>query len=129
MCYVVKLRTVNCLILLVFLRRYYTAFNYGEKTIGFLALNPRTGILSHNYELGWMDYIFYGCIGLIFGLLLSTLMTISYIACTKYNRVQRRGAGLFPASTNVNNSINNSGNSNGYMDQERVLADLEYAPI
>ena len=113
----------------VFLRRYYTAFNYGEKTIGFLALNPRTGILSHNYELGWMDYIFYGCIGLIFGLLLSTLMTISYIACTKYNRVQRRGAGLFPASTNVNNSINNSGNSNGYMDQERVLADLEYAPI
>ena len=92
-------------------------------------MNPRTGILSHNYELGWIDYIFYGCIGLIFGLLLSTLVTISYIACTKYNRVQRRGAGLFPASTNVNNSINNSGNSNGYMDQERVLADLEYAPI
>ena len=34
----------------VFLRRYYTAFNYGEKTIDFSA-ESTNWYSSHNYEL------------------------------------------------------------------------------
>ncbi len=118
----------------VFLRRYYTAFRYGEKKIGFLTLNPRTGILDSTNELGIIDYIFYASIGLIFGLLLSTIMTILYVSCSKCNKNQRRGVGLFPSSNaRMNNNLLNSStvqnNEINFADEDRVLAGLEYAPI
>ena len=84
----------------VFLRRYYTLFDYGEKTVGFLALNPRTGILENTDGLGWIDYVFYASVGLIFGLLISTFIMITYMSCSKWRIRQRRTVGLFPTSAN-----------------------------
>ena len=89
----------------VFLRRYYTLFDYGEKTVGFLALNPRTGILENTDGLGWIDYVFYASVGLIFGLLISTFIMITYMSCSKWRTRQRRTVGLFPTSANEIYSI------------------------
>ena len=118
----------------VFLRRYYTAFDYGKKKIGFLALDPRTGILDSTNEMGIIDYIFFASIGLIFGLFLSTIMTILYVSCSKCNKNQRRGVGLFPSSnarmnSNLLNSSTVQNTEINHADDDRVLADLEYVPI
>lgn len=111
----------------VFLRRYYTLFDYGEKTIGFLALNPRTGILENTDGLGWLDYVFYASVGLIFGLLFSTFIMIAYMSCSKWCNRQRRTVGLFPTSTNRH--LQRFEDLRGDSNLESDEADLEYMPI
>jgi hypothetical protein len=82
----------------VFLRRYYTMFDYGAKEIGFMALSPREGTLPDE-GYSFMDYLFFAVMGLIVGVLVAFVILSGYTGVSRVMWKWKRKAGLAPART------------------------------
>ena len=80
----------------VFLRRYYTMFDYGAKEVGFMALSPHEGTLP---DLGYsfMDYLFFAVVGLIVGVLIAFLILSGYTVVSRIAWKWKAKAGLASA--------------------------------
>ena len=82
----------------VFIRRYYTMFDYGAKKVGFIALSPPTHALPNGAYTA-LDYLFFASMGIIIGLTVAFVLVIGYTGVAMCIRRRSKFADLQPLNS------------------------------